>query len=214
MTIEKVKMIKTIQSGKDCWEAGEIYPKGGEPLHPTILEEIRLKTGTVEILSYKGDSVLAKSNLQQPLSDNTLVEAQRKEKEALEKFSLAKTRADQLLIEKREMIKAVEDLGIRFEVLSTKVFNLQNQVDTFEKGVPKNVDTRLNILYKRVGVLEEESHKISKLLAEMANDITNVKKAVSMIDLVKTVPEKESTSSKKTSGRKVLVKRTIVQRKK
>jgi len=82
MAIEKVKMLKTIQSpGRECWEVGEVYPKNpGEPLHPILLDEILKKTGSVEVVSYTKDTVAEESNLQQPLSDNALVEAQRESK--------------------------------------------------------------------------------------------------------------------------------------
>ncbi len=176
MTIERVKMIKTVQSGRDCWEAGEIYPEGDEPLHPVLLQEIVLRTGTVEVLSHKDEA--KKDNLKQPLSDNSLAEAQHKEKEALEKASLEQERADQILIEKRKLAETIEEFQIRLEALTGLVTDLKisvtlvgKRLDALEEKETPDAGAQVDELSKRI-VFNENN---IKLLFNSGKDAPSVK---------------------------------------
>ncbi len=205
MSIEKVKMLKTIQFDRECWEVGEIYPKGDEPLHPIILDEILKQTGSVEVLSYTKDSVMEKSKLKQPLSDNALAEAQLKEKEALEKAETERKRAEQLLIEKREMMKAVEDLQMRFEALSDVVVKFGDSFDS----LAKKVTDLENVLNKE---------KITEIIARLINDsraaIAGMNTRAALTSIIKDTEKEESAPSSKTSGKKVLVRRKVIVKRK
>ena len=187
MSIEKVKIKRTLQLDRKCWEVGEIYPKGDEPLHPMLLDEILKQTGSVEVLSYTKDSVMEKSNLKQPLSDNVLAEAQRNEKEALEKVETERKRAEQLLIEKREMMKAVEDLQMRFEALSDVVVKFGDSFDSLSKKVT-DLETKATLAH----------NGISKLRGEIPKD----------------TKKEESAPSMKTSKKKAFVKRKVIVKRK
>jgi len=184
MAIERVKMIKTVVAGEDCWEAGEIFPKPGKPLHPVLLDELRNRTGTVEVLSYTKDVVLQESNLQMPLSDNVLAMAQSKEKEALEEAKLEKARADALLIEKRELAKTIEDLQMQFEVLQTMVNGFQKDLQELKERLEIGQEP-FDLLSERIDVLEGNL-----------------------------VVQKEDAPSMKTSEKKAPVKRKIIVRRK
>ncbi len=198
MSIEKVKMLKTIQLDRECWEVGEILPrKPGEPLPPIILDEILKQTGSVEVLSYTKDSAPEKSNLKQPLSDNALAEAQRNEKEAVKKAEIERKRAEQLLIEKREMMKAVEDLQMRFEALSDVVVKFGDSFDSLSKKVTD--------LQKDIDLNEERFEVMVGRIADLERPITK--------DVAQKEKE-ESTPSSKTSGKKVFVKRKVIVKRK
>lgn len=51
MLIDKISINKTIKAGDLVWVKGTVLNKF--PFHPVLLEEIKHKTGTVEVLSYK-----------------------------------------------------------------------------------------------------------------------------------------------------------------
>ncbi len=188
MTIESVKMLKTVQADRECWEAGEIFPKNpGEPLHPILLAEISAGTGTVEVLTHTKESASEKSGLTKPLSDNSLAAAQHREREALEALRLEKEKADNLLIEKREMQKTIEDLLTRFDALNMTVLSVQGEVQEL-KEVPDYSDEmiqgQIKSLFGRIDALEGKE----------------------------TVVKKEDAPSKKTSGEKVSGKKKIIVR--
>lgn len=194
MTIELVKMIKSVQAGRECWEAGEIYPKNpGDPLHPVLLAEIMAKTGTVEVLSHKKDSVPEKSGLIKPLSDNTLAEAQHKEREATEALRLATEKAEQLLIEKREMLKTVEDLQLSFEALQTMVYGFQRDLQELKEAPVYTAEESIDLLSERITALEN---------------------AGPIIDAPEPETKKQDAPSKKTSGKKVSGKKKLIVRRK
>lgn len=93
MIILKVRLIKTLKAGDMIWVEGEVLPKNGEPLHPVILDEIHLETGTVEILEketrpdQKGFSTLSTlvgkpiyiPTVQEPTEDLSIVNTREEE---------------------------------------------------------------------------------------------------------------------------------------
>ena len=109
MSIEKVKMLKTVQAGRECWEKGTILPIGGESLHPIILQEIIQRTGTVEVLSYKEDPIKKGSKLKTPLDNNSLLEAQRKERELNERLNAERVKAEEAVLMSKKFAKDFQE---------------------------------------------------------------------------------------------------------
>ena len=54
MTIEKVRIIKTLKCGNTTYWVGQVYPQGDEPIPPDIMREVENHAGTVEVLSESG----------------------------------------------------------------------------------------------------------------------------------------------------------------
>ena len=138
-TIEKVKMIKSLRAGELVWEAGTILPREGEFLHPTIIEEVRLNTGTVEVLSYKDGSPVEESGLKVPLNENTLLQAGIESKEVDAKIAAEKAIKDSEARERKAIFDEIEELKLlssQFEKalaeLKTSFLNLKNSFTFLE----------------------------------------------------------------------------------
>ncbi len=132
-TIEKVKMIKTVVAGSECWEAGTILPVEGEALPSVILQEIQQKTGTVEVLSMKPDPVMEESKLVVPLNDNVLLEAGREEKGMAEKLVAVKVEAEKAIYEKFQ--RQVAETKESFESLKSAFVALEETFVSFKETV-------------------------------------------------------------------------------
>jgi len=202
MAIEKVKMLKSVTFDTECWEVGEIYPKGTEPLHPILLQEILRKTGTVEVISHTKNIVLEKSNLTTPLSNNSLAEAQRKEKELMAIAEAERERAEQLLIDKQKLITTIEEMELNFQVLSIMVNGFVDRLDEMEKEFKrqiKNLSDVVCLLTEKADVLEKRFYSSNYCLVDHVHQDNSTKK--------------EDASSIITSEKKVLARKTIVKRK-
>ena len=136
-TIEKVKMIKTVVAGSECWEAGTILPVEGEALPSVILQEIQQKTGTVEVLSMKPDPVMEESKLAVPLADNTRLEAQREQKGMAEKLIAVRAEAEKAIYEK--FVRQVDETKESFESLKSAFVALEKTFVSFRERVFQKV---------------------------------------------------------------------------
>ncbi|OIO42026.1 hypothetical protein AUJ63_04230 [Candidatus Pacearchaeota archaeon CG1_02_35_32] len=135
MSIEKVKMLKTVQAGRECWEKGTILPIGGESLHPIILQEIIQRTGTVEVLSYKEDPIKKGSKLKTPLDNNSLLEAQRKERELNERLNAERVKAEEAVLMSKKFAKDFQETKEVLEGIKMENQSFASRLQKMEKSL-------------------------------------------------------------------------------
>lgn len=68
MVIESVKLVKTVKCGSKLWVRGSIVPA---PIPQPLLNELRLKTGTVEVFK-EGVEVAPSTKVEEPIADGTI----------------------------------------------------------------------------------------------------------------------------------------------
>lgn len=145
-TIERVKMIKTLKAGELVWEAGTILPKEGESLHPIIVEEVRLNTGTVEVLSYRDGSPAEDSGLKVPLNENVSLKAEVREKEVNARAAAEKMIRDSEAKERKALFKEIEELKLQSSKFEKSIAELRKDFlilkDSFEKNKSVKEDER------------------------------------------------------------------------
>lgn len=178
-TIEQVKMIKTLKAGELIWEAGTILPKEGESLHPIIIEEVRLNTGRVEVLSFKEGSPAEDGGLKVPLNANVSLKAEITEKEINARTAAEKMIRDSEAKERKALFSEIEELKLR---------SLKFERDLAESGKAflelKTSFTDLSITFEIL-----IKNKINKLMKEdeRSSDIPEKKE--------EGTPEKTSTEA-------------------
>jgi hypothetical protein len=75
MKVEQVKLLRTLKSGSNVWIEGSYFPNKEYPSIPhVILEEVRLRTGRVEVTQQSEDVVLPEKSQTQPDLTSTSVD--------------------------------------------------------------------------------------------------------------------------------------------
>lgn len=61
--IKKIRMALTVQAGTNKWDQGTIIDAEVDgPIDPVLVQEVRFKTGTVEVLAWESDPMPSKPN--------------------------------------------------------------------------------------------------------------------------------------------------------